>query len=125
MRSPCRCRVGHEGDLLARLSIPLWLSLLVAPAFALVACTSPARTSKSDVPSVEQRLSDLERRIEVLEARPPLEPPYRNRAEIEAHIQALEAERATLLTRYLAEHPAIRDIDRRLSILNTQLKMIE
>jgi len=96
----------------------------VALACALVACASNAPPT-SETPSVEQRLADMERRIEMLEARPSIEPPYRDRAEIEAHIQALEAERAALLTRYLTEHPLIRDIDRRLLILNNQLKMIE
>ena len=40
-------------------------------------------------------------------------------------VKALEAERAALLTRYLTEHPLILDIDRRLLILNNQLKMTE
>jgi len=97
----------------------------LALASVLAACASPSPSPKPDTPSVEQRLSEMERRIEMLEARPQIEPPYRDRAEIEAHIQALEAERASLLTRYLSEHPIIRDIDRRLIILNNQLNMIE
>jgi len=97
----------------------------VALACALVACASNAPPPGPETPSVEQRLADMERRIEMLEARPSIEPPYRDRAEIEAHIQALEAERAALLTRYLTEHPLIRDIDRRLLILNNQLQMTE
>ena len=97
----------------------------VALASALVACASNAPAPTPETPSVEQRLADMERRIEMLEARPSIEPPYRDRAEIEAHIQALEAERAALLTRYLTEHPLIRDIDRRLIILNNQLNMTE
>jgi len=97
----------------------------VALASALVACASNAPPPTPETPSVEQRLADMERRIEMLEARPSIEPPYRDRAEIEAHIQALEAERTALLTRYLTEHPLIRDIDRRLIILNNQLNMTE
>ncbi|MFZ0106062.1 MAG: hypothetical protein WAK92_04305 [Thiobacillus sp.] len=97
----------------------------VALAFALAACASNSPPPTAETPSLDQRLSDMERRIEMLEARPPIEPPYRDRAEIEAHIQALEAERAALLTRYLSEHPLIRDIDRRLIILNNQLNLLE
>jgi hypothetical protein len=88
-------------------------------------CAAPAPAPESGGTPLEQRLSDLERRIELLEARPQIMPPFRNRAEIEAHIQVLEAERTSLLTRYFAEHPLIRDIDRQLLILNTQLKTIE
>ena len=96
----------------------------VALAISLVGCGSSA-LPKADAPSVEQRLSDLERRVEKLEARPAVEPPFRSKAEIESQIKALEAERASLLTRYLPQHPEIRDIDRQLAILNSQLKMLE
>lgn len=48
----------------------------------------------------------------------------RSRAEIEARIEPLEAERAKLRADYLPQHPAIRDIDRRLDILDAQLKML-
>lgn len=106
-------------------SILFRTGVTVALAFALAACASNAPPLTPETPSVEQRLADMERRIEVLEARPPIEPPYRDRAEIEAHIQTLEAERAALLSRYLTEHPLIRDIDRRLIILNNQLNMTE
>jgi hypothetical protein len=98
--------------------------LTVALALAVVACGTNA-PPKPDTPSVEQRLSDLESRMERLEARPVVQPPYRSKAEIQANIQALEDERAKLLTRYLPKHPAIKDIDRRLGILNSQLKMLE
>jgi len=93
-------------------------------AFALAACGSPA-PPKADMPSVEQRLSDLERRVDMLEARPAVQPPYRSKTEIQANIEALEAERGKLLTRYSAQHPEIKDIDRRLEILNSQLQMLE
>ena len=96
----------------------------VVLACALAACGSPA-PPKPEGPSLEQRLFELERRIERLEARLAVEPPYRNKAEIQAHIRALEDERDKLLSRYLAQHPDIKDIDRRLEILNGQLKMLE
>lgn len=98
--------------------------LTVALPAALAACGSPA-PPKADAPSLEQRLFELERRMERLEARPEAKTPYRSKAEIQAHIKALEDERDKLLTRYLAQHPAIRDIDRRLEILNSQLNMLE
>ena len=98
--------------------------LTVALALALAACGTQA-PPKTDTPSVEQRLFDLERRMERLEARPAVQPPYRNKEEIQAHIKALEDERATLLADYLPQHPAIKDIDRRLEILNVQLRMLE
>jgi hypothetical protein len=98
--------------------------LTVALAFALAACGTQA-PPKADTPSQEQRLFDLERRMERLEARPAVQPPYRTREEIQAHIKALEDERTKLRTDYLPQHPAIRDIDRRLEILNVQLRMLE
>ena len=96
--------------------------LTVALTLALAACGTPP---KADTPSQEQRLFDLERRMERLEARPAVQPPYRNKEEIQAHIKALEGERTQLLTDYHAQHPAIKDIDRRLEILNVQLRMLE
>jgi hypothetical protein len=98
--------------------------LTLGLAVALTACGSPA-PPKPDTPSLEQRMLELERRIERLEARPEIKPPYRSKAEIEAHIKALEAERGELLIRYYAQHPEIKDIDRRLEILNSQLQMLE
>lgn len=92
---------------------------------ALAACSTPQPAPTPQALPLEQRLSELERRIEMLEARPAVALPYRDRAEIEAHVRTLEAERAALLGRYLPDHPLIRDIDRRLAILNTQLKLLE
>lgn len=69
----------------------------------------------------QQRLDDLERRVQRLEGRPPVEAPLRSREEIQAHLQRLEAERAKLLLKYTDQHPAVRDIDRKLLILNEQL----
>lgn len=91
---------------------------------SLTACGSQA-PPKSDAPSVERRLSELEQRVERLETRPAAKPPYRSKAEIRANIKALEEERARLLTRYRPQHPEIRDIDRRLEMLDSQLKMPE
>lgn len=97
---------------------------MVALAFSLAACESQA-PPKIDTPSLEQRMFELERRVERLEARSAIKPPYRNKAEIQANIKALEDERAKLLTLYLPQHPYIKDIDRQLEILNSQLKMLE
>jgi predicted small lipoprotein YifL len=99
-------------------------SLAIAFAFALAACgtNEPLKTEK---PSQEQRLSDLESRVEKLEARSEVAPPFRNKSEIQQQIETLEAERSKLLVNYTAEHPSVRDIDRKLAILNKQLKMLE
>ena len=98
--------------------------MTVVLAFALAACASNV-PPKADTPSLEERVLELEHRIEMLEARPEVKPPYRSKEEIQANIKSLEAERGELLTRYFAQHPAIKDIDRRLEILNSQLKMLE
>lgn len=98
--------------------------LVPALTFVVAACGSPA-PPKADMPSVEQRLSDLERRVDMLEARPVVQSPYRSKAEILANIEALEAERGKLLSHYYPQHPEIKDIDRRLDILNSQLQMLE
>lgn len=92
-------------------------------ALALAACetVTPANNAVSPL---AQRVNELEHRVERLEARPAVQPPLRSKEEIEAHITSLEAERAKLLVDYRPQHPAIRDIDRRLDILNAQLKML-
>jgi hypothetical protein len=105
-----------------RSTIPARSCLMLA--LALAACGSPA-PPKADTPSVAYRLSDLERRVEMLEARPAVQSPYRSKAEIQANIEALEVERSKLLTFYYPQHPDIKDIDRRLDILNSQLQMLE
>lgn len=99
-----------------------WLT--VALAFSLAACGTQA-PPKTDTSSLEQRMLELEGRVERLEARPAVKPPYRNKTEIQANIKELEDERAKLLITYLPEHPDIKDIDRQLEILNSQLKMLE
>ena len=75
--------------------------------------------------ATEQRLEDLERRVLRLESRPPVEAPYRNREEVQAGIDLLETERRKLRLKYTEQHPALRDIDRRLLILREQLRMLE
>jgi septal ring factor EnvC (AmiA/AmiB activator) len=99
--------------------------LTIALALALVACAPQAPLPDANKPSQEQRLTDLEQRVDKLEARTPIPPPYRSKAEIQAQISELETERSKLLIHYTAQHPAIRDIDRELAILNDQLKMLE
>ncbi len=99
-------------------------SLAIALMLVLTGCGTPA-SSPPDTPSLEKRMDALELRMQTLEARPVANPPYRSRQEIEAHIETLEAERRKLLTRYFAEHPEIRDIDRKLGLLRSQLKMLE
>lgn len=96
-----------------------------ALALSLTACASPAPPNADATPSLEQRMVELERRVERLEARPTVKPPYRNKAEIRENIRELQDERAKLLTHYLPAHPEIRNIDRELDILNTQLKMLD
>lgn len=95
----------------------------LAIALVLTACETPV-PAKREASPLAQRVNELEHRVERLEARPAVQPPLRSKDEIEAHIKSLEAERAKLLVDYLPQHPAIRDIDRRLDILNTQLKML-
>lgn len=75
--------------------------------------------------TTEQRLTDIERRVQRLESRPPVEAPARSREEVQAHIKGLESERAKLLVKYTDQHPAVRDIDRKLLILGEQLRLIE
>jgi hypothetical protein len=103
---------------LAKLSL---ICPAVALAFALTACAShatphPAASSPSQHVDAPERLQTPDTQVQ---------PPFRNRAEIQANIEALEVERAQLQTRYLAPHPEIRDIDRQLDILYAQIKMLE
>jgi uncharacterized protein YceH (UPF0502 family) len=73
----------------------------------------------------EQRLADLERRVQRLEGRPVVEMPHQDREDVHAHIASLEAERARLLVKYTDQHPAVRDIERKLLILKEQLRKLE
>jgi predicted small lipoprotein YifL len=98
--------------------------LAVTLAFALAACGTN-EPLKTDMPPPDQRLLDLERRVEKLEARGEVAQPYRSKAEIQAQIKSLEEERSKLLVSYTVQHPAVRDIDRKLVILNNQLNMTE
>lgn len=99
------------------------MPFLLAALLAGCATREPQRESGASG-VLAQRLDDLERRMQRLEGRPPLEAPYRNRADIQAHIKQLEADRARLLVKYTDQHPAVRDIDRKLLILREQLGMM-
>lgn len=101
--------------------------LLLFPLGLLLAgCAShemvPAVASQT---ATEQRLADLERRVQRLESRPPVQAPYGNREDIQTHIDQLETERGKLLLKYTEQYPAVRDIDRQLLILREQLRMLE
>lgn len=84
---------------------------------ALLTACAPQTATRPDTPTMEQRVSDLERRLERLEARPEVQAPYRSKAELEATIQSLQNERIRLLSRYTAQHPEIRDVDRQMKML--------
>jgi hypothetical protein len=77
--------------------------------------------------SAEQRLQNLEWRVDALERFITNVPgiPQRSRAEIEANIRSLEQRRVELLQRYLPPHPAIREIDLSLKLLRWQLQMLD
>jgi len=91
----------------------------------LTACAShEAAPAVAKRPPMEQRLSDLERRVQRLEARPAVPAPHRDRGEIEAYIGKLRSERERLLLKYTEQYPAVRDIDRQLGILNEQLRRL-
>jgi hypothetical protein len=94
-------------------------------ALSLAACAPAASVPDSDSGRIEQRLTEIERRVEQLESRPPVQAPLRTREEIQKHRDSLLAERGKLLTSYTEQHPAIRDIDRQLRILDLQLKSVE
>ncbi|MBI3772572.1 MAG: hypothetical protein HY272_07715 [Gammaproteobacteria bacterium] len=103
-----------------------WRSLAGLSWFLLLsACAQPL--SKSESISIDQRLQKLEERVESLERLYAIVPshPLRSRAEIEERIQSLEAERATLLEQYQSAHPYVRDIDLRLRLLKSQLKILD
>jgi len=93
----------------------------VALASVLAACGTYA-PQQGATPSLEQRVLELEDRVQRLEADSLVETPLPGPADIQAQIRALEAERARLLTRYYDQHPAIRVIDQRLENLRGQLQ---
>lgn len=111
--------IPRRGDSIARV-------VLAATALALTACAAPPAPSP-EVVALEQRLSQLEGRVELLEryvtAVPA--PPLRSRDEIEQHIRSLEARRATLLQRYTPAHPEVRDVDLQLRLLRLQLAVLD
>ena len=101
-------------------------AVLAASALGLAACATPPSPSP-EVVALEQRLSQLEGRIELLEryvtAVPA--PPLRSRDDIEQHIRSLEAKRAALLQRYTPAHPEVRDVDLQLRLLRLQLAVLD
>ncbi|MDD5390770.1 MAG: hypothetical protein PHD37_15630 [Gallionellaceae bacterium] len=103
-----------------------WRRLLFPVGLLLAGCAS-----HEVVPPVagqviaEQRLEDLERRMQKLESRPPVEAPYGSREDVLSRINQLETERGGLLLKYTELHPAVRAIDRKLLILREQLRMLE
>ncbi len=100
---------------------------VLAGALALTACVQPPPAPPPSGPSIDQRVQDLEWRLDALERYVTNMPsaPLRSRAEIEANIHALEAQRVQLLLRYTPAHPDIRDIDLRLRLLRGQLQMLD
>lgn len=100
---------------------------LVAAGGFLPGCSSSPSAPPEDghAKATQQRLDDLERRVQRLEGRPAsVDVPYRGREELQTHIKQLETERARLLVKYTDQHPAVRDIDRKLLILNEQLQRL-
>ena len=98
---------------------------LLCAAPLLTACAQTTPPPASDTTRIEQQLNDIERRVELLESRPQVQAPLRTREDILEHREKLTAERVRLMTRMTDQHPAIRDIDRQLRILDLQLKSIE
>lgn len=90
----------------------------------LTACASHEVNLPEAAATTEQRVADLERRVQRLEGRPPVAAPNRSPEDIQAHIKSLESDRARLLVKYTDQHPAVRDIDRKLLILNEQLRQL-
>ncbi len=102
--------------------------IAIAAALGLTACVQPpAAPPQPSGPSIEQRVQDLEWRLDALERYVTSMPsaPLRSRAEIEANIRSLESQRTQLLLRYQPAHPDIRDIDLRLRLLRGQLQMLD
>ena len=87
----------------------------------LLADCSAAPLPQPDAGSLGPRVVEREDRVSKLEARQQAAPPYRSKDEIQTHIRSLEEERGKLLGQYTAEHPAIRDINRKLDMLRHQL----
>lgn len=98
---------------------------LLLVTLGLSACANVTPDGGSARGPTEQRLDELERRVESLESRPEVHAPLRTREDVLKHRDSLVAERGKLLTRYTEQHPAIRDIDRQLRILDLQLKSLE
>lgn len=103
-----------------------WRRLLFPVGLLLAGCAShevvpPAARQAA----TERHLEDLERRMQRLESRPPVEAPYGKREDVQSRIDQLETERGNLLLKYTEQHPSVRTIDRKLLILREQLRMLE
>lgn len=98
---------------------------LLSCTLILSACTQISPKPESN--RIEKRLEELEQRVDSLERlyATTASHPLRSREEIEERIQSLEAERTTLLEKYKQAHPYVRDIDLRLRLLRSQLKMLD
>jgi hypothetical protein len=96
---------------------PALLMILPALGATLAAC-APAPVPMTASPSMEAHMDKLEAGGEASH-------PYRNAQEIQANIDQLTEARSKLLARYTPTHPEIRDIDRRLRILDAQLRMLQ
>ena len=83
--------------------------------------TASAGSTFPDKPG--QRAEEPVGPVEPRDAAPP-QPAYPNREDIEADIQALEAERANLLTKYASAHPDVRAVERRLQVRRKQVEML-
>jgi hypothetical protein len=103
------------------------LAGLCAGGVLLTSCAQPPAAPTPEVRALEQRLQALEWRLESLErfvtALPAM--PLRERAQIEQHIQSLEAQRKVLLERYTPAHPQVREVDLSLRLLRLQLEFLD
>ena len=87
----------------------------------------PTSSPSPEIVAIQQRLQQLEQRVETLDRYVWNLPsvPLRSRQEIEKNIQSLESRRAALLARYTDLHPDVREIDLSLRLLKLQLQMID
>ena len=91
----------------------------------LTACAQTTPPPASDTTRIEQRLNDIERRVELLESRPQVQAPLRTREDILEHRERLTAERVRLMTRSPDQLRAIRDLGRHMRSQDLQEKSIE
>ena len=100
----------------------------LALAVLMSACAqSPVPPPSAPALSIEERVQQLEWRLDALERFATNLPsiPVRKRSEIEENVRALEQQRIKLLERYLPAHPSIREVDLSLRLLRWQLQMLD